>query len=75
MKVKILSWNVRGLNEADKRTTTSSLIKKWKPNIVCLQETKIEEFPVSWIRQIWGNHWVEWAELKSVGNGGGIIIL
>ncbi|XP_016497009.1 uncharacterized protein LOC107815877 [Nicotiana tabacum] len=25
--------------------------------------------------QIWGNRWVEWAELKSVGNSGGIIIL
>jgi hypothetical protein len=31
MKPKLLSWNVRGLNESDK-----------KANIICLHESKLE---------------------------------
>lgn len=75
MKIKILSWNVRGLNEAEKRSTIKSLIHKWRADIVCLQETKIEEWSIQWIRQVWGNRWVDWAVLKSTCRSGGIIVL
>ncbi|XP_059310209.1 uncharacterized protein LOC132061397 [Lycium ferocissimum] len=75
MKIKVLSWNVRGLNEISGRTTVESLIQKWKADIVCLQETKIEDWSISWIRQIWGNNWVEWVELQSPGRSGGIIVM
>jgi exonuclease III len=39
MKPKILSRNVRGLNERDKGLRVRNLHKEWKANIVCLQET------------------------------------
>jgi hypothetical protein len=35
MKHKILSWNVRGLNDRDKHLRISNLIKLWKVDIVC----------------------------------------
>ena len=41
MNLKIVSWNVRGLNEQDKRLQVRNLIRKWKADIVCLQETKL----------------------------------
>ena len=41
MNVKIIFWNVRGLNEQDKRPRVRNLIRKWGPDVVCLQETKM----------------------------------
>lgn len=46
-----------------------------KIDILCVQETKIEDWSVNLSRQIWGNRWVDWAEPKSCGTRGGIIIL
>nr|XP_023922896.1 uncharacterized protein LOC112034312 [Quercus suber] len=33
MNVKIISWNVRGLNEQDKRLQVRNLIRGWRPDI------------------------------------------
>uniref|UniRef100_A0A2N9HEY0 Reverse transcriptase domain-containing protein n=1 Tax=Fagus sylvatica TaxID=28930 RepID=A0A2N9HEY0_FAGSY len=41
MNVKIISWNVRGMNELDKRLRIKNLLKGWKVDVVCLQETKL----------------------------------
>ena len=41
MKIKMISWNVRGLNDPQKRLVVKNLLREWKCNIVCLQETKI----------------------------------
>jgi hypothetical protein len=35
MKHKIISWNVRDLNERDKRLRISNLLRLWKVDIVC----------------------------------------
>lgn len=43
MKFKLVSWNVRGLNNIEKRETVKSLIFKWRADIIRLQETKLEE--------------------------------
>jgi exonuclease III len=39
MKLKILSWNVRGLNKKDKRMSIRVLSRDWKVDSICLQET------------------------------------
>lgn len=75
MKVKILSWNVRGLNESKKRGIIKSLLMKWKADIVCLQETKIEEWSQQLVGSLWGNRWASWADLQANGTRGGVIIL
>ena len=43
MKLKILSWNVRGANDRSKRKVIKALIRSQKVDLVCLQETKIQE--------------------------------
>ena len=43
MKICILSWNVRGANNCDKRKVIKALIKKNMVDLICLQETKIQE--------------------------------
>lgn len=73
MKVKIISWNVWGLND-NKKETIKSLVKKWKPDVLCLQETKIEEWSTVIATHIWGSRWIDWVELKSYGRSGGITI-
>ena len=41
MKIKMISWNVRGLNDPWKRLVVKNLLREWKCDVVCLQETKI----------------------------------
>ena len=42
MKLRILSWNVRGTNDREKRKLIKDVIKSQKVDLVCLQETKIQ---------------------------------
>ena len=42
MKLRILSWNVRGTNDRKKRKLIKDVIKSQKVDLVCLQETKIQ---------------------------------
>ena len=73
MNLRIVSWNVRGLNEQDKRLWVKNLIRKWKADIVCLQETKMELINRGTICSLWGDQHVDWLFLGSVGAYGGIL--
>jgi hypothetical protein len=75
MKPKILSWNVRGLNEGDKRLKVRNLIRQWKADIICLQETKPDFISNRLVRSLWGCHFVDWCYLASRGASGGILIM
>ena len=37
----MVSWNVRGLNDSQKRLVVRNLLREWKCDIVFLQETKL----------------------------------
>ena len=41
MNLKILSWNVRGLNDGRKRLIVKNLLRDWKCDVICFQETKL----------------------------------
>ena len=43
MKLKLFSWNVRGVNNPNKRTVIRNFIRSQRVDLVCLQETKIQE--------------------------------
>jgi len=36
MKPKIVSWNVRGLNDNERKMEIRGLLRDWKVDIVCL---------------------------------------
>ena len=36
MNLKILSWNVRGLNDRRKRSIVKNLLRGWKCDVICL---------------------------------------
>jgi hypothetical protein len=75
MNVKILSWNVRGMNELDKRLQIKSLLKGWKADIICLQETKLGLISNRIVRSLWGGQFVDWVFLGSNGASGGILLM
>jgi len=75
MKPKIFSWNVRGLNEGDKLLRVKNLLRQWKTNIICLQETKLEIIPNNIVRSHWGCPFVDWCYLASCGASGGMLIM
>ena len=42
MKLKILSYNVRGANDKDKRKVIKAFLNSQKVELVCLKETKMQ---------------------------------
>jgi exonuclease III len=75
MKPRILSWNVRGLNEGSKCLKVRNLLKNWKVNIVCIQETKLDAMSCSIVLNSWSCSHVDWCCLDSIGALGGILIM
>ena len=75
MSVKIISWNVRGLNEHDKRLRVRNLIRKWGPDVVCLQETKMGLINRAVIHSLWGGQHVDWSYLGYCGAFGGVLVM
>ena len=41
MKLRMVSWNVRDLNDSWKRLVVRNLLLEWNCDVVCLQETKL----------------------------------
>lgn len=50
MKPRIISWNVRGLNDREKCSSVGNLLRGWKGDLVCLQETKVAEVSRAMVR-------------------------
>lgn len=73
-KIKIISWNVRGLNEKDKRLAVRHTIITEKPDIVCLQETKLSATTPTIISQTCGRRFKEFAVKDADGTKGGILV-
>ena len=75
MSLKILSWNVRGLNEQEKRLQVRNLIRHWKADIVYLQKTKLELITQGIIHSLWGGQHVDWVYFGFVGASGGVLVM
>ena len=43
MKIKILSWNVRGVNNPEKKKVIKQFTRDQQVDLVCLQETKVQK--------------------------------
>ena len=72
---RFISWNVRGIHDRDKRALLKNFLRDWNCDLICIQETKLEEVELADIRSIWGNHVVGFAVLKAIGTAGGILVL
>ena len=52
MKIKILSWNIRELNDEEKRKLIKSVVRTQKVDLVCLLETKVQEMKLQVVRSL-----------------------
>ena len=54
MRIKILCWNVRGLNDSEKRKLIKGVVRNQKPDLVCLLETKVKEMSLQMVKSVGG---------------------
>ena len=73
--MKLLSWNIRGLGSAEKRSEVRLLVGEKVPWIVCLQETKLSTFDSSFVSLLWGNSSFNFSFCPSEGASGGLLIM
>lgn len=59
MNSKIITWNMRGMNDPNKRAIIKVGIKKWGADLVCFQETKMEALTNAIERSVRGGRWVK----------------
>ena len=75
MTLRLLSWNVRGLNNPRKREVCKNLLKDWKCDIVCFQETKVSSTDVAFVRSLWGSPFTDWTVLDAMQSSGGVLLI
>lgn len=42
-KITIASWNINGLRAVEKSSNLTNYLKEYQPDILCLNELKVEE--------------------------------
>ena len=75
MNLKIISQNVRGLNDCEKRLRIRNMIRGWGVDIICLQETKMELITRRKIWSLWGCQHLDWLYLGSIGASGYVLVM
>jgi exonuclease III len=72
---KFLSWNVRGLDNTAKQEDVKQIISFLKPDLLCLQETKLVSVDSTTIRNCLRSQYENnYAFLPADGTRGGIIL-
>jgi exonuclease III len=73
-KIKITTWNVRGLNDKSKRATIQNFIKTENPDIIYLQQTKLCIVPDMILKQIFKIRYDKGVCLLAQGTSGWVIL-
>ena len=58
MKLKLLTWNVRGANNLIKRNVIRNFIWSQRVDLVCLQETKLQNLSSADARSLGVSNWL-----------------
>ena len=75
MNINCLSWNPRGLNDPKRRDVVSDLVASSSCQIVCLQETKLQNVDSYTAAQLGGFRLRQFAQRPANGTRGGILLL
>lgn len=74
--VLLLSWNVKGLNSPIRRDAVRDMVTSTHATLVCLQETKLEQFDDGVVGSMLGQHFNgNYSYLPANGVRGGILIV
>ncbi|XP_058185545.1 uncharacterized protein LOC131302757 [Rhododendron vialii] len=71
----IISWNIRGLWSLVKKRFLYKLIKKRKPDMVLIQETKLEAMDFFSVQRLWGSGDFDFAFSSASGASGGLLVI
>lgn len=71
--MKLLSWNVRGLNDKVKRSLVLTYLKKYNPHVCILQETHLAGSKVLGLKKPWACHYYH-ATYSSFAQGVSVLI-
>jgi exonuclease III len=74
-KWRVLCWNVRGLNSDGRQHEVRAKIEESECDIICLQETKCENFDWRLVRKFSPKRFDRFSFSPSAGASGGIIVL
>lgn len=72
---KIISWNVRGVNDVKKKNIIRGCLSRWKPDLVCLQESKLDSINDYLVKSLWNYKENGWLSLPANNIAGGILIM
>jgi exonuclease III len=73
--INIMGWNVRGLNDQDRKDMVHATIADSSCHIVCLQETKLHTISSFDAAYIGGYRLKSFAARPAIGTRGGILLL
>src|ERR1044072_6667263 len=71
----VLSMNVRVVGSSIKQLAVRNLVTKNKVDLVCLQETKLQDVDVNCCRRISGDASFGWEFSPAVNRGGGLLCI
>jgi len=71
---KIVTWNVRGLNSVARQNSVRTFVDAVKADIVCIQETKMEQISRRTLLSSLGSDFDNSVELPSDGASGGLLV-
>ena len=74
MKLKVLSWKVRGANDSSKRKIIKAFIRNQMVDLLCIQETKIQSMSEGIVRSLGSRRFLDWKVMNTEGASGGILI-
>ena len=74
MKIKILSWNVRGVDDRNKMKVIKALIRSQRMDLVCLQETKIQDISWGIVHSLGVGRFLGWGAMSARGVAGGVVV-
>lgn len=69
-----MCWDLKGSNTVGKMHNVRWLVRKYRPLLVGLQETKRREVSVTTGRHFYGNETHKWMCLPSIGASGGLVL-
>ena len=73
MLIRILSWNVRRINDNDKRKVVKAFLRLQRADLVCLQETKCKLMSDLVVRSLGFGIFMNWGSVYSRRQAGGIL--
>ena len=74
MNLRILSWNVRGVDDRPKRKIIKSVIRNQKVDLFCIQETKVQVMSEEMARSLGPGRYLDWKVLNAKGTAGSVMI-